>query len=207
MCLFAPERPSKSARSPCTCVLEVCLSCFTVASAAPQLSPEEQQSLAALPDSDLNALEEQLLAAAAQDLNPGSSDQGQLQALQELFDSQADGLDPGAGITQAAQQEHMPGPRMSMQQLLAMLDQEQQWQACCDPQMAARNDGALLDILWAGQNDLSGTALSNAPPDMTPEQLHAMLQPASTTDLIPADWTQLNSNPLFGSTGAVCNFN
>ena len=195
------------ARIPCTCVLEVCLSCSTLASAALQLSPEEQQSLAALQDSDLTALEEQLLAAAAQDLDPQSSDQGQLQALQELIDSQADGLLPGAEETQAAQQEHMPGPGMSMQQLLAMLDQEQQWQGCRDPQVAARNDNALLDSLLAEQNDLSYAVLSNASPDMTSEQLHAMLQPTSNTDLIPADWTQLNSNPLFGSTGAVRNFN
>ena len=178
-----------------------------MASAALQLSPEEQQSLAALPDSDLNALEEQLLAAAAQDLDPQSSDQGPLQALQELIVSQAAGLLPGTEETQAAQQEHMAGPGMSMQQLLTMLDQEQQWQGRSDPPMTARNDSALLGILLAEQNDISNAVSSNASPALTPEQLHTMLHPTSNTDLIPADWTQLNSNPLFGSTGAVCNFN
>lgn len=167
-----------------------------MASAALQLSPEEQQSLAALPDSDLSALEQQLLAAAAQDLDPQCSDQGRLQALQELISSQADGLPPGAEMTQVAQQEHLPAPKMSMQQ----------WQGCNDPQMTARNDSALLDILLAEQSDLSNVVLSKASPDMAPEQLHAMLQPTSNTDLIPADWTQLSSNPLFGSTGVVCNF-
>lgn len=176
-----------------------------MASAALQLSPEEQQSLAALPDSDLSALEQQLLAAAAQDLDPQCSDQGRLQALQELISSQADGLPPGAEMTQVAQQEHLPAPKMSMQQLLAMLDQEQQWQGCNDHQMTARNDSALLDILLAEQSDLSNVVLSKASPDMAPEQLHAMLQPTSNTDLIPAEWTQLSSNPLFGSTGVVCN--
>ena len=178
-----------------------------MASASLQLSAAEQQSLAALPDSDLNALEEQLLAAAAQDLDPRSSDQGQLQTLQEVMNSQADGLLPGAEETQAAQQEHMPGSGMSVQQLLAMLDQEQQWQGCCDSQAAARNDSALLNILLAEQSGLSNAAFNSAATDMTPEQLHAMLRPSSNADLIPADWTQLNSNPLFGgSTGAVCNF-